>query len=256
MTKPEVLSSEAFTIRRPLFLTGAFIFALGALGGLVADGLPRFSIPVLLDFFNLLVLALAFLARRFGGWSLASSTALLLYAGAVTFVVTPFQALVLGTLPPDLTVYNNLFLLALFLALATFLAGPSGTLLVGGAMLVLSFYAAFFTKAPLVLANLWFEVPAVCGAMVLLHWYRRSLDRVLAHLQRVIRENAALRERVRLAALGELTAGIAHEIRNPPNLIVNFAESSRQLLADLEASWALAEPTAADQEEREYLLSE
>lgn len=256
MVRPTVLSSEAFTIRPAFFYTGAFLFALGALGGLVADGFPRFSLPVLLDFFNLVVLFLALGALRFGGWSLSAATALLLYAGSVTFVVTPFQALLLGTLPPDLTVYNNLFLLALFLALATFLAGPGGTLFVGASMLVLMLFAAFVLGVPLVRANLWFEVPAVTAAMVLLHWYRRSLDRVLADLQRAVRENSALRERERLAALGELTAGIAHEIRNPLNLVVNFAESSRQLLDELEASWAAAEPTEADLHERAYLLAE
>jgi signal transduction histidine kinase len=40
----------------------------------------------------------------------------------------------------------------------------------------------------------------------------------------------------KLASLGTLTAGIAHEIKNPLNFVTNFAEILRSLVADLRAS--------------------
>ena len=42
-----------------------------------------------------------------------------------------------------------------------------------------------------------------------------------------------LKEQEKLAALGTLSAGIAHEIQNPLNFVINFSKMSNQLLTDL-----------------------
>ena len=57
-----------------------------------------------------------------------------------------------------------------------------------------------------------------------------ELETALADLQRVQDQMVA---QEKLAALGELTAGVAHEIKNPLNFVKNFSEASEELLEEL-----------------------
>ena len=57
-----------------------------------------------------------------------------------------------------------------------------------------------------------------------------QLEDALAELERA-QDQIVMREK--LAALGELTAGVAHEIKNPLNFIKNFSEVSEELLQEL-----------------------
>ncbi len=58
-----------------------------------------------------------------------------------------------------------------------------------------------------------------------------QLETVLADLRRA-QDQIVMREK--LAALGELTAGVAHEIKNPLNFVKNFSEVSTELLEELQ----------------------
>ena len=57
-----------------------------------------------------------------------------------------------------------------------------------------------------------------------------ELEGVLAELHKA-QDQIVTREK--LAALGELTAGVAHEIKNPLNFVKNFAEASGELIDEL-----------------------
>ncbi|MCE2465479.1 MAG: HAMP domain-containing protein [Dehalococcoidia bacterium] len=57
-----------------------------------------------------------------------------------------------------------------------------------------------------------------------------QLESALGELEKA-QDQIVMREK--LAALGELTAGVAHEIRNPLNFVKNFSEVSEELLVEL-----------------------
>ncbi len=59
-----------------------------------------------------------------------------------------------------------------------------------------------------------------------------QLEKLLAELQKA--QNRLVQSE-KLASLGRVTSGIAHEIKNPLNFVINFAELNVELLADLGA---------------------
>ncbi|GAB2476750.1 hypothetical protein GCM10011375_21090 [Hymenobacter qilianensis] len=61
---------------------------------------------------------------------------------------------------------------------------------------------------------------------------RNKLSATLSQLKAT---QAQLVQREKMASLGELTAGIAHEIQNPLNFVNNFAEVSTELATELQA---------------------
>lgn len=85
----------------------------------------------------------------------------------------------------------------------------------------------------------------------------RLLDNLQRSLQNLRSTQAQLVQSEKMASLGQLTAGIAHEIKNPLNFINNFAALSAELADELEETLENhREKLGADAEEVEAILSD
>ena len=59
------------------------------------------------------------------------------------------------------------------------------------------------------------------------------MEKNISQEKRIEELEARLKEQEKLGSLGLLSAGIAHEIQNSLNFVINFSKLSGQLLADL-----------------------
>ncbi|MBK8654042.1 MAG: hypothetical protein IPN20_09120 [Haliscomenobacter sp.] len=75
-------------------------------------------------------------------------------------------------------------------------------------------------------------------ANALLHTQKEEIEKTLAELKST---QTQLIQSEKLASLGELTAGIAHEIQNPLNFVNNFSEVSAEMLNELKEELAKGE---------------
>ncbi|HEU4718719.1 MAG TPA: HAMP domain-containing sensor histidine kinase [Bacteroidia bacterium] len=87
----------------------------------------------------------------------------------------------------------------------------------------------------------WMQLSAYAGLIVILfivvlvveNAYQKSLHRREAALESLRKSQVQLIHQEKMASLGQLIAGIAHEIQNPLNFVNNFSFVSKDMLDDL-----------------------
>jgi signal transduction histidine kinase len=90
------------------------------------------------------------------------------------------------------------------------------------------------------------------GAMArILALFRDTLNELRETLDRLRAAQANLVHAEKMASLGQLTAGIAHEIKNPLNFVNNFADLSVELLDEVKTATAPAVATLGNDERAE-----
>ena len=60
-----------------------------------------------------------------------------------------------------------------------------------------------------------------------------SLAQLKEKNEQIVRAQQQIIQQEKLASLGQLTAGIAHELKNPLNFVINFAQGNKELLEEL-----------------------
>jgi two-component system NtrC family sensor kinase len=79
-------------------------------------------------------------------------------------------------------------------------------------------------------------------ANALLHRQKKEIENTLSQLNTT---QAQLVQSEKMASLGELTAGIAHEIQNPLNFVNNFSEVNTELIDEMKAELAIGNTQSA-----------
>lgn len=272
-----------FEIRPSLYFPGIGFVLLGLTSATIVDGLSGNQYLFFVDVANIVVIVgsiILILAKKI---SYSQGFATGIYSGALNYMMGMLQILAEPSGNLTWKVTYLMFLAVVFMAAGGFIVTKNASLVFGSLLLIVVVLVTFIHNDINLLNELAAIVPAILGFTFVIYYYRSSLERLIANLHDVNSRIAAQRDEMKLlkeaaehslselqraqtriiaqeklASLGALTAGIAHEIKNPLNFITNFSESSIELMDELSMHFEKCNRhlTDLDREDVDYLLGE
>lgn len=209
----------------------------------------KVTTPVIDKIFNYLIAALVVvpLPALFGKSMLATNISGLLGMITTTLIlVTSFKAYKKGY--PSAGIFllaNGFFMISIFIYLALAIIEPSQGLLsyysmpIGAAVQIVLFSFALGNKINVLKKENDDHQQKLINQLQLYnelqHKQNHELEQKVEERTQELRDSQKkMLQQEKLASLGELTAGIAHEIQNPLNFIKNFSEVSGELVQELQ----------------------
>ncbi len=286
MNKPSknksMLLQEAFEISPILYYGGLLIIGAGALFGTVVDARAGQLLSVVNNSITLALLILSYILVTSGKIDRNNAIGMVMYAAMYTFLS---EILRVYNQPElfETQIYTSLVLSVTFIALAGFVVSKYVSIIVSLAALLFIGYFVIMYGDNLIKYRMVFFTLAIIGLNYMIVFYRLQLERLVQNLHESRETERSEKHRAtelqqkaeaalealqaaqkkiivqeKMASLGALTAGIAHEIKNPLNFVTNFSESSVDLMDELKGHLAKVVGSFSDddREDVEYLLDE
>jgi len=278
------LSPETdFELRPGLFYTATAILTIALLYAIYADFAVEDPFAGWMDIGVFVVVVVMLFCCHSGRTSRNLSLGIIIYASITNFIVQSLHLLLIGHSSIADNILYNLLAMSVFMGVAGFIVHRIASLIVGGIAIAFFIFAVIYVKDPFLVTDAPIIVAILLGFSLILYHFRGALENLLMARRRQTRileeqkaELALLNDQAKkaleelkqtqsriiaqekLASLGALTAGIAHEIKNPLNFITNFAESSVELMDELQVhvKQAVLNMNEAERNESIYLVEE
>ncbi|WP_052078569.1 ATP-binding protein [Spirochaeta lutea] len=276
------LIRESFEISSPLFAASAGLFVVANTFGLIVDITSSPLSMIIATSLGLAGMVVTVILTLRGRISRNFGLGSLLYISAVVWMAQTFF-LPESAGKVDLHYYAALVLVTAFVSAAGVLVARAASVIMGLAVSFFMIYFAVVVEVEQAMDSLPYFIVAILGLTFMLYYYRMQLERLVLDLHNTRDTMKAQRDEMatlkdqaesalenlrqaqkkiivqeKMASLGALTAGIAHEIKNPLNFVTNFSESSVELVEELRQHLTTILPTL-DEDTREdmtYLMDE